>query len=241
MESLLLETDVLDLKASKDCLARGTVIDSRLDKGLGPIGTVLIQKGTLQVGAPFICGDYLGKVRTVSNEHGSRLKVAGPSDAVQIQGFEQVPQAADIFAVVENEKSLKRISSDRQRIRREIEQKKMTFSLDQMSAMIREGTMKTLPLIIKGDVDGSVEVLTESLEKLNTDEVGLKVIHKSVGMVTESDVLLAEASKAVIIGFHVQVSSNARLQAKQAGVDIRTYNIIYNAVEELTQALEGNA
>ncbi len=239
MESILLETDVLELKANKDCKARGTVIDSRLDKGLGPIGTVLIQKGTLKIGDPFICGDFSGKVRSISNEHGVRLKNAGPSDAIQIQGYDQVPQAADLFAVVDDEKELKRISSERQRIRREIAQKKMAFSLDHMSSLIKEGTVNTLPMVIKGDVDGSVEALAESLEKLNTSEVGIKVIHKAVGMVTESDVLLAEASKAVIIGFHVQVSSNARLQAQQAGVDIRTYNVIYQAVEELTLALEG--
>jgi len=239
MESLLLETDVLELKANKDCKARGTVIDSRLDKGLGPIGTVLIQKGTLKIGDPFICGDFSGKVRSISNEHGVRLKEAGPSDAIQIQGYDQVPQAADLFAVVDDEKELKRISSERQRIHREIAQKKMAFSLDHMSSLIKEGTVNTLPMVIKGDVDGSVEALAESLEKLNTSEVGIKVIHKAVGMVTESDVLLAEASKAVIIGFHVQVSSNARLQAQQAGVDIRTYNVIYQAVEELTLALEG--
>ena len=239
MESLLLETDVLELKSNKDCNARGTVIDSRLDKGLGPVGTVLIIKGTLKVGDPFLCGDFPGKVRAITNEHGIRLKEAGPSDAVQIQGYVQVPQAADLFAVLDDEKELKRISGERQRIRREIEQKKMAFSLDQMSSLIKEGTMKTLPLIIKGDVDGSVEALSESLEKVKTEEVGIKVIHKSVGMVTESDVLLAEASKAVIIGFHVQVRSNARLQANQAGVDIRTYNVIYQAVEELTLALEG--
>jgi len=239
MESLLLETDVLELKSNKDCNARGTVVDSRLDKGLGPVGTVLIKKGTLKVGDPFLCGDFPGKVRAITNEQGIRLGEAGPSDAVQIQGYVQVPQAADLFAVLDDEKELKRISSERQRIRREIEQKKMAFSLDQMSSLIKEGSMKTLPLIIKGDVDGSVEALSESLEKVKTEEVGIKVIHKSVGMVTESDVLLAEASKAVIIGFHVQVRSNARLQANQAGVDIRTYNVIYQAVEELTLALEG--
>ncbi len=239
MESLLLETDVLELKSNKDCNARGTVVDSRLDKGLGPVGTILIQKGTLNIGDPFLCGDFPGKVRAITNEHGKRLKQAGPSDAIQIQGFENVPQAADIFAVVDNEKEIKRISGERQRIRREIEQKKMVFSLDKMSSLIKEGSMKTLPLVIKGDVDGSVEALAESLEKIKTEEVGIKVIHKNVGMVTESDVLLAQASKAVIIGFHVQVSSNARLQANQAGVDIRTYNVIYQAVEELTLALEG--
>jgi len=239
MESLLLETDVLELKSNKMCNARGTVIDSRLDKGLGPVGTVLIQKGKLKVGDPFICGDYPGKVRAITNEIGQRLTSAEPSDAIQIQGFENVPQSADLFAVVDNEKELKRISGERQRVRREIEQKKMAFSLDQMSTLIKEGNIKTLPIIIKADVDGSVEALAESLEKIKSDEVGINVVHKNVGMVTESDVLLAQASKAVIIGFHVQVSSNARLQANQAGIDIRTYNVIYQAVEDLTKALEG--
>ena len=239
MESLLLETDVLELKSNKNCSARGTVIDSRLDKGLGPVGTVLIKKGSLRPGDTFICGDYPGRVRAITNEHGKRLNIAEPSDAIQIQGFETVPQAADLFAVVDNEKEIKRIASERQRIRREIEQKKMAFSLDKMSSFIKEGSIKTLPLIIKGDVDGSVEALGESLEKIKNDEVGIKVLHKNVGMVTESDVLLAQASNAVIIGFHVQVSSNARLQANQAGIDIRTYNVIYQAVEELTLALEG--
>ena len=239
MEGLLLETDVLELKANYKCSAKGSVVDSRLDKGLGPVGTVLIQHGTLRVGDPFICGVYQGKVRSISNENGKRLKLAGPSDAVQIQGFDNVPQAADLFAVVEDEKQIKRISGERQRIKREIEQKKIAFSLDQMSSLIKEGSVKNLPIIIKGDVDGSVEALAESLEKIKTSEVGIKVVHKNVGMITESDVLLAEASKAVIIGFHVQVNSNARLQANQAGVDIRTYNVIYQAVEELTLALEG--
>ena len=239
MESLLLETDVLELKANYKCNAKGSVIDSRLDKGLGPVGTVLIQHGTLKIGDPFICGVFSGKVRSITNENGERLKEAGPSDAIQIQGFDNVPQAADLFAVVEDEREIKRISGERQRIKREIEQKKMAFSLDQMSSLIKEGSVKTLPIIIKGDVDGSVEALAESLEKIKTKEVGIKVVHKNVGMVTESDVLLAEASKAVIIGFHVQVNSNARLQANQAGVDIRTYSVIYQAVEELTLALEG--
>ena len=239
MEGLLLETDVLELKANYKISAKGSVVDSRLDKGLGPVGTILIQHGTLRVGDPFICGVFQGKVRSISNENGKRLKLAGPSDAVQIQGFDHVPQAADLFAVIDDEKQIKRISGERQRIKREIEQKKIAFSLDQMSTLIKEGSVKSLPIIIKGDVDGSVEALAESLEKIKTSEVGIKVVHKNVGMVTESDVLLAEASKAVIIGFHVQVNSNARLQANQAGVDIRTYNIIYQAVEELTLALEG--
>jgi len=174
------------------------------------------------------------------NERGQRIQEAGPSDPVQVLGFDLVPQSADIFAVLKDEREIKRIASDRQRLKREIDQKKIAAqTLDAMSALIKEGAIKNLPIIIKGDVDGSIEALSEQLEKITYEEVGVQVIHKAVGMVSESDVLLASASKAVIIGFHVQVSSNAKLQAKQEGVDIRTYNVIYNAVEEINLALEG--
>ena len=239
LDSLLLETEILDLKANKECLAVGTVIDSKLDKGLGPIGTVLVQKGTLKVGDPFICNDFAGKVRSIMNESGERLKTAEPSDAVQLQGFSTVPKAGDLIAVLQNEKDLKKISNERQKTRKEIEQKRISFSLDSMSALIKEGSIKSLPVILKGDVDGSIDAISESLMKLNNEEVEIKVIHSAVGMVTESDVLLADASNAVIVAFGVQVSSNAKLQASQAGVDIRTYNVIYNVVDEIKLALEG--
>ena len=239
LDSLLLETEILDLKSNRECLAMGTVIDSKLDKGLGPIVTVLIQKGTLKIGDPFICNDFSGKVRSIMNEIGKRVKIAEPSDAVQLQGFESVPKAGDLLAVIDNEKDLKKIASERQKTRREIEQKRISFSLNEMSALIKEGSIKTLPTIIKGDVDGSIDALSENLVKLNNEEVEIKVIHKAVGMVTESDVLLAEASNAIIVGFNVQVSSNAKLQASQAGVDIRIYNVIYNVVDEIKLALEG--
>ncbi len=240
LSSILVESEMLELKANYETLARGTVIDSKLDKGHGPIATVLIQKGRLKVGDPFICNNITGKVRALINELGQRIQEAGPSDPVQVLGFDNVPQSADIFAVVEDEKEIKRIASERQRIKREIDQKKIAAqSLDAMSALIKEGAIKNLPIIIKGDVDGSIEALSEQLEKIIHEEVGVQIIHKAVGMVSESDVLLASASKAVIIGFHVQVSSNAKLQATQEGVEIRTYNVIYDAVEEITLALEG--
>ena len=240
LASMLVESEMLELKANVDTLARGTVVDSKLDKGHGPIATVLIQKGSLNIGDPFICNNIPGKVRAMMNERGQRIQHAGPSDAVQVLGFDQVPQSADIFAVVEDEKEIKRIASERQRLKREIDQKKIaTQSLDGMSALIKEGAIKNLPIIIKGDVDGSIEALSEQLSKIANDEVGVQVVHKSVGMVSESDVLLAAASSAVIIGFHVQISSNAKLLARQEGVDIRSYNVIYNAVEEVTLALEG--
>jgi len=240
LSSMLIESEMLELKANYETLARGTVIDSKLDKGHGPIATVLIQKGRLKVGDPFICNNITGKVRALINEVGQRIQEAGPSDPVQVLGFDHVPQSADIFAVVEDEREIKRIASERHRIKREIDLKKIAAqSLDAMSALIKEGAIKNLPIIIKGDVDGSIEALSEQLEKITHEEVGVQIIHKAVGMVSESDVLLASASKAVIIGFHVQVSSNAKLQATQEGVEIRTYNVIYNAVEEITLALEG--
>ena len=240
IDGILLESEMLNLQSNFDCPARGTVIESRIDKGLGPVGTVLIQKGTLSVGDLFICNDSPGKVRALINERGQRIKEAYPSDAIQILGFDQVPQAADIFRVIEDEKILKRLATDRQRLRREIEQKKIaTHSLDVISSMIKEGETNMLPLVIKGDVDGSIDALSETLEKLNTKEVSIKVIHKAVGPISESDILLAQASNAVIIGFHVQESSNAKLLAKQTGVEVRIYNVIYKVVEEIKLTLEG--
>ena len=240
LQSILVEAEVLELKANQDTLARGTVIDSKLDKGHGPMATVLIQKGTLKVGDPFICNNYAGRVRAIMDERGHRIQEALPSEAVQILGFDQVPQAADIFSVVDDARDLKRLAADRQRTKREIDQRKITATtLDSISAKMKEGSMKTLPLVIKGDADGSIEALSETLEKIKNEEVGIQIIHKSVGLVTESDVLLAAASGAVIIAFHVQVDSNAKLQAQQGGVDIRSYNVIYNAEEEVKMALEG--
>ena len=240
LKSILVEAEVLELKANQDTLARGTVIDSKLDKGHGPMATVLIQKGTLKVGDPFICNNYAGRVRAIMDERGNRVHEALPSEAVQILGFDQVPQAADIFSVVDDARDLKRLAADRQRTKREIDQRRIkATTLDSISAKIKEGSLRTLPLVIKGDVDGSIEALSETLEKIKNEEVGIQIIHKSVGIVTESDVLLAAASGAVVIAFHVQVDSNAKLQAQQAGVDIRSYNVIYNAEEEVKMALEG--
>ena len=240
LQSILVEAEVLELKANQDTLARGTVIDSKLDKGHGPMATVLIQKGTLKVGDPFICNNYAGRVRAIMDERGHRIQEAFPSEAVQVLGFDQVPQAADIFSVVDDARDLKRLAADRQRTKREIDQRKIkATTLDTISAKIKEGFVKTLPLVIKSDVDGSIEALSETLEKIKNEEVGIQIIHKSVGLVTESDVLLAAASGAVIIAFHVQVDSNAKLQAQQAGVDIRSYNVIYNVEEDVKRALEG--
>ena len=240
MEAILLEAEVLNLKANENIDCKGIVIDSKLDKGLGPVATVLIQKGTLKIGTPFICNNFPGKVRAIMNERNERIKEAKPSDAVQILGFDQVPQSGDIFAEVENESDLKKIANERQRIKREIDlQMVQKTSLDSISAQIKEGDINNLNIIIKADSDGSIEALIQSIEKINNDEVGVDIVHKGVGNVTESDVLLAQASQAIIIGFGVQIPSNTKLLASQNNVEIRAYSIIYQIVEDVKMAVEG--
>ena len=240
MEAILLEAEVLNLKANENIDCKGIVIDSKLDKGLGPVATVLIQKGTLKIGTPFICNNFPGKVRAIMNERNERIKEAKPSDAVQILGFDQVPQSGDIFAEVENESDLKKIANERQRIKREIDlQMVQKTSLDSISAQIKEGDINNLNIIIKADSDGSIEALTQSIEKIHNDEVGVDIVHKGVGNVTESDVLLAQASQAIIIGFGVQIPSNTKLLASQNNVEIRAYSIIYQIVEDVKMAVEG--
>ena len=240
MEAIILEAEVLNLKANEEIDCKGIVIDSKLDKGLGPVATVLIQKGTLKVGTPFICNNFPGKVRAIMNERNERIKEAKPSDAVQILGFDQVPQSGDIFAEVSNESDLKKIANERQRIKREIDlQIVQKTSLDSISAQIKEGDVNNLNIIIKADSDGSIEALIQSIEKINNEEVGVDIVHKGVGNVTESDVLLAQASKAVVIGFGVQIPSNSKLLANQNNVEIRAYSIIYQVVEDVTMAVEG--
>ena len=240
MEAILLESEVLDLKANIEIECKGVVIDSRLDKGLGPVATVLIQKGTLKIGTPFICNNFPGKVRAIMNEKNERIKEAKPSDAVQILGFDQVPQSGDIFAEVSNESDLKKIANERQRIKREIDlQMVQKTSLDTISAQIKEGDINNLNIIIKADSDGSIEALIQSIEKINNEEVGVDIVHKGVGNVSESDVLLAQASNAVVIGFGVQIPSNSKLLANQNNVEIRAYNIIYQVVEDIKLAVEG--
>ena len=240
LELLALETEVLELKANPDTLAKGTVIESRLDKGHGPIATVLVQKGTLVVGEVFICGNLNGKVRALMNERGTRINSAGPSQPVQILGFQSVPQAGDILTVVSDEKLAKKISGERDRIQREIDRQKIhTISLDKLSADIREGASGILPLVVKADVDGSIEALVDAFSDIPSDEVKVDVVHRGVGIISESDVLLAAASGAVVIGFNVTVNANATLVAKNNGVDIRVYNVIYDAINEIKLALEG--
>ena len=240
LELLALETEVLELKANPDAPARGIVIESRLDKGHGPIATLLVQRGTVKPGDIFICGNNNGKVRALMNERGVRIKSAGPSQPVQVLGFQTVPQAGDGLAVVDDEKIAKKISGERDRIQREIDRQKIhTMSLDKLSADIREGASKLLPLVVKADVDGSIEALVDALSHIPSDEVKVDVVHRGVGIISESDVLLAAASGAVVIGFNVPINPNATLVAKNNGVDIRVYNVIYDAINEIRLALEG--
>ncbi|HVO72710.1 MAG TPA: translation initiation factor IF-2 [Ignavibacteriaceae bacterium] len=240
LEVILLEAELLDLKANYNRTSRGVVVESELDKGRGITGTILVQKGTLRIGDPFVAGIYHGKVRAMFDERGNKLNEALPSTPAQVLGFEGSPQAGDTFVVVESERDSREISLKRQQLRREQEQKQMHhITLDEIAAQISIGGIKELALIVKGDVDGSVEALSDSLMKLSNQEVVVRVIHKGVGGISESDVLLASASDAIIIGFHVRPNINARKLAESQKVDIRLYNVIYDAINEVKSALEG--
>lgn len=240
LESIIVEAEILELKANPDRLARGVVIESKLDKGKGIIATVLVQKGNLKVGDPFIAGQYSGRVRGLFNDRGQKIKEAGPSKPVMVLGFSGLPQAGDTFTVLESEKDTKEISFRRQQIKREQDFRKIKhITLDQISKRIKEGQVKELSIILKGDVDGSVEAIGDSLSKLSNDEVAVKIIHKGVGAVSESDVLLASASDAVVIGFQVRPTIKAREIAQRENVDIRLYKVIYDAISDVKDALEG--
>lgn len=240
LDKILVEAEVMDLKAIKNAAAVGTIIESKLDKGLGPVATVLVQKGTLKTGDTFLCGSQIGRVRAMLDENANRVESALPADPVQIQGFEDVPQAGDRFIIFEDERDAKRISAERTRIRREMEyRQKSVRTLDEISRQIREGEVRQLPILLKADVDGSLEALVDSLHNLATEEVSVDIILRGVGMVSENDVLLALASNAVIIAFRVNTSSGAKILAKKDNVEIRKYDVIYNAVNEVKLALEG--
>lgn len=240
LDTILLEAEMLDLKANPSRKARGIVIESELDKGRGITGTILVQKGTLRISDPFVAGIYQGKVRAMFDERGHKVKESPPSTPVQVLGFEGSPQAGDSYVVVDSEKIAREIGLKRQRLKREQDQKQVHhITLDEIARRISIGGVKELPLIVKGDVDGSIEALSDSFMKLSTEEVIVKVIHKGVGGISESDVLLATASGAIIIGFHVRPNLNARKLAEKEKVDIRLYNVIYDAIDEVRSALEG--
>jgi translation initiation factor IF-2 len=240
LEKIILEADLLDLKANPNRLTRGAVVETELDKGRGIMGTILVQKGTLKIGDPFIAGIFHGKVRAMFDERGNKVKEAPPSTPVLVLGFEGAPQAGDTFIVLDSEREAREISLKRQQLKREQDQKQVHhITLDEIAKQISIGGVKELALIVKGDVDGSVEALSDSLMKLSNEEVIVRVIHKGVGGISESDVLLAAASNAIIIGFHVRPNINARKLAESSKVDIRLYSVIYNAISEVKSALEG--
>lgn len=240
LEMINLTAEVADLKANPDRLAQGAVIEAKLDKGRGPVATVLVQKGTLRTGDVLIAGTAVGRIRVMRNDKGKTVKEAGPSTPVEIMGLSEVPSAGDSFAVVENEKLARELVEKRKFDAKE-EQFKLyqKVTLDNLFSQIEEGEMKTLPLIVKADVQGSVEAVRQSLEKLSNEEVRVQVIHGAVGAISESDVMLASASNAIIIGFNVRPHPAAAENAKRDGVDIRMYRIIYDAIEEVQTAIKG--
>ena len=240
LEKILLEADLLDLKANPDRNSRGTVIEAHLDKGKGVLATVMVQKGTLKVGDAFVAGIYSGRVRAMFDERGNRIEEAGPSLPVQVSGFDGTPQAGDLFAVLDTEVEARAIATKRQQLKREQTFKQMRpITLDEISQDILRGGTKELKLIIKSDVSGSMEALSDSLQKLTRDEAKVTILHKGVGPISESDVMLAAASSAVVVGFHVSPTSSARKSAEAEGVDIRLYTIIYDCINEIQMALEG--
>ncbi len=240
LEKILLEAELLDLKADPEKKAHGVVIEAELDRGKGIIASVLVQSGTLQVGDPFIAGLYSGRVRAMFDERENRLEAAPPSKPAQVTGFDGMPKVGDRFVVLGNEGHAREIALKRQQLKREQDLRQIRhITLDDISKNIQTGVVKELSIIVKGDVDGSVEALSESLAKLSNDEVKVNVIHKGVGAINDADVLLAAASQAIIVGFHVRPLASTRKLAETENVEIRLYSVIYDAINEVKNALEG--
>jgi translation initiation factor IF-2 len=239
LEMTALQSEILELKANASRAAKGVIIEGRLDRGRGPVATALIQNGTLREGDAVVVGSYSGRVRSLLDPAGKKVKSAGPSDPVEIQGLSGVPAAGDVLVAVSDERKARQIAT--MRLDREKAKGKAStrITLEGLQKQILTGEVKELRLILKADVQGSVEALAESLERLSTDEVKLKVIHSSVGMITESDVMLASASNAIVLGFNVKAEPKATAQAQANGVDIRNYNVIYEAINDLKAALAG--
>src|SRR5215467_14504644 len=240
LEMLLLQADILELKANPDKLARGTIVEAKLDRGRGPVATVLVQEGTLRGGDAFVCGVFHGKVRAMIDDQGRKVETAPPSFPVEILGLQGVPQAGDSFVAVTDEAKARQVAEFRQSKQRETELVKTSkVSLEELYDQIKSGDVKELRVVLKADVQGSVEALTEALSRMSTDEVRLRVIHGSVGGITESDILLAAASNAIVIGFNVRPESKGAALATKEGVDVRLYTIIYEAVADVRAAMEG--
>jgi translation initiation factor IF-2 len=240
LEKILLEAELLELKANPDREANGTIIEATLDKGRGYVATILVQNGTLKQGDLLVSGQYYGRVKAMTNERNQRIDEAGPSTPVVMLGLNGAPQAGEKFRVFEDEAEAKETANRRAQLLREqgIRAKKH-ITLDEIGRRLALGNFKELNLIIKGDVDGSVEALSDSLQKLSTEEIVVQVVHKAVGAITESDVLLATASDAIVLGFNVRPTGQAGKLAESEGVEIKTYSIIYNAIEEIKSAMEG--
>ncbi len=240
LEKVLLEAELLELKANPNRRANGTVVEAFLDKGRGYVSTVLVQGGTLRVGDYVLAGHHSGKVKAMQDERGNNIMAAGPSTPVSVLGLDGAPQAGDKFNVFEDEREAKTIATKRMQLQREQSVRTQRhITLDEIGRRIALGDFKELNIILKGDVDGSVEALTDSFQKLSTEEIQVNIIHKAVGPITESDVLLASASDAIIIGFNVRPMGNARQLADKEEIDIRTYSIIYDAINDVKDAMEG--
>nr|WP_299073871.1 translation initiation factor IF-2 [uncultured Allomuricauda sp.] len=240
LEKVLLEAELLELKANPDRLASGTVVEAFLDKGRGYVSTILVQSGTLQIGDYVLAGTCSGKVKAMQDERGNDIKKAGPATPISILGLDGAPQAGDKFSVLDDEREAKQIATKRSQLQREQSVRTQRhITLDEIGRRIALGDFQELNIILKGDVDGSVEALTDSFQKLSTDEIQVNIIHKGVGAITESDVLLASASDAIIIGFNVRPMGNARMVADKEEIDIRMYSIIYDAINDLKDAMEG--
>ncbi|MFZ2491495.1 MAG: translation initiation factor IF-2, partial [Thermoanaerobaculia bacterium] len=240
LDMILLTADMLDLKANPEFSAKGVVLEARKEVGRGIVATVLVQDGTLKIGDPFFCGQTYGRVRALTDQRGERVKEVGPATPVQVTGFEDVPNAGDTMSAVDDETQARMIGQLRQeKAREQMQQKGSRISLDQLFQRMKEGGAKELNLIIKADVQGSVEVLTDTLKKLTTPEVKINVIHASVGAISTNDVMLATASEAIVVGFSVRPERNAQDLAEKEGVDIRLHTVIYNLVDEIKLAMVG--
>jgi translation initiation factor IF-2 len=240
LEKILLEAEVLELKANPNKNAIGTVVEASLDKGRGYLSTVLVQSGTLNIGDVIVAGAHYGRVKAMTDHRGTRLKIAGPSTPIQVLGLNGAPQAGDKFQVMETEREAREVANKREQLLREQSiRTKKHITLDEIGRRLAIGNFKELNVIVKGDVDGSIEALSDSLLKLSTQEIQVRIIHKAVGAISESDVLLASASDAVIVGFQVRPSSSARKLAEAEEIEIRLYSIIYDAINDVKDAMEG--
>uniref|UniRef100_A0A7C3UXT8 Translation initiation factor IF-2 n=1 Tax=Desulfobacca acetoxidans TaxID=60893 RepID=A0A7C3UXT8_9BACT len=240
LEKILLQAEVLDLKAPAETLAYGRIIEARLDKGRGPVGTVLVQKGTLRQGDYFVCGPQYGRVRALFDDMGNRVEKVTPGLPVEVQGFSGVPEAGDEFQVLEDERKVKQIAMMRQHKQREAALARLSrVSLERLYQQIKEGAVKELKVILKADVQGSIEALTKALSELGNQDVKVNIIHTGIGEVTESDIMLASASDAIVVGFNVKTNPKAQALAEQEQVDVRFYDIIYNLLNEIQAAMEG--